>query len=179
MAETLGAHRLGFLLSYLVIAGLIAFMQLLPLAGTAGSFPGPDLLLLVTFCWALRRPDLLPTPLVAVVFLLADILFMRPLGLWAGLVVIAVEVLRSRSVAWRDLNFLLEWLMVSGVIVAVTFANAALLTIFMVDQSSLGLTLIRLIATIACYPIVAFILIRALGLKKLAPGAIDRLGHRH
>ena len=69
--------------------------------------------------------------------------------------------------------------MVAGVIVGVMFANAALLAIFVVDQPSLGLTLIRLIATILFYPVVAFLLIRSLGLHKLAPGAVDRLGHRH
>lgn len=178
MAESLQTYRFGHALAFLIWAGVIAFFQLLPMGDRAGGLPGPDLLLLGTFCWGMRRPDLIPTPLVAVVFLIADVLFMRPLGLWAGLVVIAFEVLRSRSTAWRELNFLLEWLMVSGLIVGVTFANAAVLTVFVVDQASLGMTLIRLIVTIAFYPVVALILIRFLGLRKLAPGAVDRLGHR-
>lgn len=178
MAETLNSSRFAHIGYFLFLAAAVAFAQLLPLSGSAGGVPGPDILLLITCCWGLRRPDLIPTPIVAVVFLLADVLFMRPLGLWAGLVVIAFEVLRSRSTAWRELNFLLEWAMVTGIIVGVFFANAALLTIFVVDQPGLGATLLRLIATIAFYPVVAFILMRTVGLYKLAPGAVDRLGHR-
>lgn len=178
MAETLQSNRLAHVGFFLLIAASIAFVQLLPLPDSAGGVPGPDILLLVAFCWGLRRPDLLPTPVVALVFLLADVLFMRPLGLWAGLVVIAFEILRSRSTAWRELNFLLEWAMVTGIIVGVFFANAAILAIFIVDQPGLGVTLLRLIATILFYPVVAFILMRVVGLYKLAPGAVDRLGHR-
>ena len=178
MAETVHASRFAHVGYFLFLAAVIAFVQLLPLPDSAGGVPGPDVLLLVACCWGLRRPDLLPTPIVAAVFLLADVLFMRPLGLWAGLVVIAFEFLRSRSTAWRELNFLLEWAMVTGIIVSVSFANAAVLAIFVVDQPSLGMTLLRLIATIAFYPVVAFILMRTIGLYKLAPGAVDRLGHR-
>ena len=178
MAERLNSNRLAHIGFFLFLSAAVFFVQLLPLPDSAGGVPGPDVLLLLACCWGLRRPDLIPTPVIAAVFLLADVLFMRPLGLWSGLIVIAFEVLRSRSTAWRELNFLLEWAMVAGVIVGVFFANAAMLTVFMVDQPGLGLTLLRLIATIAFYPVVAFILMQTIGLYKLAPGAVDRLGHR-
>jgi rod shape-determining protein MreD len=38
--------------------------------------------------------------------------------------------------------------------------------------------LIRLITTLLVYPIVVVLAARALGIRKIAPGEVDRLGHR-
>ncbi len=135
--------------------------------------------MLITCAWVVRRPDFLPTLLIAAVFLLGDVIFMRPLGLWAAFVVMGTEFLRMRAVAWRDLNFLLEWFMVAGVLSAMTLVNRLVLWVIFVDQPALGLTLIRLLGTIAVYPLVVLLAARFFGLRKLAPGAVDRLGHKH
>ena len=116
--------------------------------------------------------------LLLVVFFLADILFMRPLGLWTALVVLGSEFLRSRSFMLRDMPFLYEWFLVSGVVVAVFLGNTLMLAIFAVDQPSLGLTLIGLVATILAYPLVVILGGRGVGVKKIVPGEVDRLGHK-
>lgn len=176
------ADRRGSLWTYravfAAVAALIAFVQLLPLDMRAQQVPGPDVLTLLAFSWVVMRPDFVPVALLAIVFFLGDILFMRPLGLWTALVILGAEFLRSRSVALRETSFLSEWTLVAGVYAAILTANTMILALFAVDQAGLGLTMIRLIATILVYPLVVILGGRAVGLKKIVPGEVDRLGHR-
>ncbi|NRB01279.1 MAG: rod shape-determining protein MreD, partial [Rhodobacteraceae bacterium] len=75
MAETpllrLWSARIG----YLLVALVLMLIKLLPFSNGAAGFPAPDLLVLVTCVWVLRRPDAVPVLSVAGVFLLADIVF--------------------------------------------------------------------------------------------------------
>jgi rod shape-determining protein MreD len=48
----------------------------------------------------------------------------------------------------------------------------------MVDQPTLGLTLLQLIATILAYPLVVAVTVFAFGLRRAAPGEVDDRGHR-
>lgn len=168
----------GYRILFAALAGALMFVQLLPLDMAPGQFPGPDVLMLLAFSWVVMRPDLIPVLLIAGVFFLADILFMRPLGLWTLLVILGSEFLRSRSHTLRDTPFLLEWMLVATVISAVFVANTIVLALFGVSQAGLGLTLIGLIATILCYPLVVVLAGRTFGLRKITPGEVDRLGHR-
>jgi len=168
----------GYRVLFLCLGAAIVFVRLLPLHPGPGAIPGPDILMLLALAWVVLRPELLPVWLLAAVFLMADVLFMRPLGLWAALVLLGTEFLRSRAYALRDASFFVEWLVVSLVILAMTVANGLILGIFAVDQPTLGLTLIRMLATILAYPLVVILGGRAFGLKKLAPGETDRLGQR-
>jgi rod shape-determining protein MreD len=163
---------------FVAIAAALAFAQLLPLHPGPGRVPGPDVLVLIAFSWVVMRPEFVPVWLLAAVFLVADILFMRPPGLWTALVIVGSEFLRVRSFALRDASFFVEWLLVAGVIFGMTLANTVVLTLFMVEQPTLGLTLIRLIATIMAYPLIVILAGRAFGLRKIAPGEVDKLGHR-
>ena len=61
------------------------------------TWPAPDLMLALTLAWVVRRPDLLPAPLIAAYFFVEDILMMRPPGLWALIVLGATEFLRRAT----------------------------------------------------------------------------------
>jgi penicillin-binding protein 2 len=124
MADPVTSRRLGYrvLWAALIMTAMVAL--LLPLHPGPGRFPPPDILLLITIAWVLRRPDYVPVGLIAAAFLMADFLFMRPPGLWAALVVLATEYLRAREAGWRDLPFLLEWAIVGAVLGAMTLAHA-------------------------------------------------------
>lgn len=178
MVESTHAGRWTYRGVFLALVTLVIFAKLLPLNPGPGKFPGPDLLVLMACAWVVRRPDYLPVVLVVLVFLMADFLFMRPLGLWTALAIMGLEALRRRSVVLRDVGFLTEWLTVSVVITGMFLANALVLKVFLVDQPGLGLTLIRLISTLLVYPVVVVLAARAVGLRKIAPGEVDRLGHR-
>jgi rod shape-determining protein MreD len=178
MAEAIATRRLFWRAVFVTVALLVIFVQLLPLGDGEGGVPGPDLLVAFALAWAARRPDYVPVILVAAVMLLADFLFMRPPGLWAAITVLGVEFLRNREAGFRDLPFLVEWGIVAALLLAMTLAHAAVLLVLMVDQPTLGLTLLQLIATLLSYPLVVAVTVFALGLRRAAPGEVDDRGHR-
>ncbi len=168
--------RWRFRAIYVALALAVAFVQLLPLGAQAGRLPGPDLILCLTFAWVLRRPDFVPVALVALVMLAADILFLRPPGLWAAFGVAGYEMLRSRSAVLRDRSFVLEWATVAGVIVAMTLLQTMVLAVFVVIRPMFGLTLAGMLATIFAYPVVVLVSVRLLGVRRAPPsGAISGL----
>jgi rod shape-determining protein MreD len=162
----------------LAIVSVVAFVLLLPLGSRAGGIPGPDVVLLVVFAWIIMRPDFVPLILAAGIFLAADLLFMRPIGLWAALSVIGAEFIRSRRIQLRDATFFFEWLLVVAVIAAMTLVNGLVLSLLAVDQPNLGLILIRLIFTAITYPIVVVLAGRAFGVRRLSSAELDRMGQR-
>jgi len=178
MADPVARHRWSFQVLFAALALGVIFFQVLPFRIGTPRWPGPDILTLLAFAWVLRRPDYVPVVLVVGVTLFTDILFMRPLGLWSALVLLGFEFLRRRQPFSRDLLFLVEWVMVAGVLLAMTVTNALVLAIFLVQQPVLTLTFLQLITSILSYPVVVAISRFALGVRKIAPGEVDALGHR-
>lgn len=157
---------------------LALFLRLLPIQSEAGRWPAPDFLLALTFAWVLRRPDHLPALLIALVFLVEDLLFLRPPGLWAALVLMATEFLRSRAVFSREIGLAAEWLMVAVVIVVMTLACRLVLFAAMVPQPGLMPVVAQMAGTILVYPFVVAAARLALGLRKPATGELDQRGRR-
>ncbi|MBD0864141.1 MAG: rod shape-determining protein MreD [Rhodobacteraceae bacterium] len=163
---------------YLGFAACIIFFHLLPLDTVARRWAPPDLLMAMTFAWALRQPDFVPAFLIAVVMLLADLLFQRPPGLVAALVVAGVEYLKNRLSGLSNASFVGEWTAVAIVITGIVAANRLILAIFSVNQAPLVLALFQVILTIAVYPIMAGFTHYILGVRKLVPGDADATGNR-
>lgn len=164
------AERLGGLWVYrgffVAMAAVLVFLQLLPLHPGPGQIPGPDVLLLVALSWTIFRPALLPVWLLACVFLVSDLLLMRPPGLWTALTILACEFLRVRRAPLKNSTFFMEWVLVAGVITAMFVAQTVVLSLFAVPQATFGLTVIRMIFTILAYPLVVALAGRAIGLSK-------------
>lgn len=160
-----------------IALGLL-FLRLLPLGSLAGQWPGPDLMLCVMLAWVMRRPDYLPVGLIAAVVLLEDMLLMRPPGLWAGLVVLATEFIRSRVALTRELSFPTEWLLVSGLMLGIVVANRLILAAVLLPQPGLGFVLLQTLWSILCYPVVVILSRLALDLRKPATGEVDSYGRR-
>ncbi len=161
----------------LIIAGLV-FFKLLPLDTAAGGLPGPDLILAFTFAWVLRRPSYVPAGLIVAIFLFCDLIFAQPPGLWATLVLIATEFLRSRQGLSRELPFPLEWAFVALVMVLLFIAHLIALALFALDRPPLAMLTVQLLFTLVAYPFVVAISAWLFGLKKASPGEADALGHR-
>lgn len=138
----------------------------------------PDILILLAMAWIARRPSLVPAVAIAAVFLLADFLFQKPPGLWAGLVLILSEVIRSRAYTLRTLPFWMEWATIGTGIVIITAIERFTLSMVLIPQASLGLTLIQLTLTILAYPLVVFVSYALFGVSRPAPGEVDEFGHR-
>lgn len=178
MAEN-PAYRLWTMRLLYVLLGLVLiFLHLLPLDTLPRGWAGPDIMLALTFAWVLRRPEYVPPLLLAAMFLLGDLMFHRPPGLWAALVLVAAETLRARYIGLRDLTFAVEWVSVASTLIAVTVAYRLVLAVLMVDQAPLGLSLMQLVMTLLAYPVVVVVSQSLFGVRKLAPGDIDALGGR-
>lgn len=165
----------------LVFTGLclgLIFLHLLPLDTLPRGWAGPDLMLALTCAWVIRRPDFVPVLLIAAIFLLADLLYQMPPGLWAAITVIGTEALRRRVMLLRDLTFLAEWFTVAVILAGMTLANQIVLTIAMVDRPPVGLYLMQLLMTLACYPLIAYASQIIFRVRKQTPGDVEAMVNR-
>lgn len=162
---------------FALIAFVIVVLQLVPLDARPPIWAPPDILLAMTLVWVARRPDYLPVFLVALIFLFTDLLFHRPPGLWAALVVLLTEFVRSRARDFRGLPLILEWGTVAVGIVAITLANRLVLAIVATPQAPLALTLIEMFQTILIYPLAVFVAHALFGVSK-GPGHAASKGAR-
>lgn len=178
MVDPVRAERWGHRALFVLLAMLLLFIRILPLSAMPVAIPGPDLTLCMTFVWVLRRPDYVPPAMIVAIYLLEDLLFMRPPGLWTLIVLMGMETVRKREAMTRDLPFLLEWVLVGAAIFAMIFTNRFVLAVFMVPQTPLGLACLQGLTTILAYPVVVLATRELLGLRRAATGEVDALGHR-
>ncbi|OYU17098.1 MAG: rod shape-determining protein MreD [Rhodobacteraceae bacterium PARR1] len=171
---SLWVHRGGIVL----IAFALIFFKLLPIGSNAGDWPGPDLMLCLILAMVLRRPDYLPIGLVLGVVLLEDLLLLRPPGLWAALVVLASEFVRSRAALTRELSFWVEWMLIAGVMVGLLVAYRVAFAITFLPQAGFGFAMMQVLWSILCYPLVVGVLRLSLDLRKPATGEVDSYGRR-
>ncbi|MFZ5751632.1 MAG: rod shape-determining protein MreD [Pseudomonadota bacterium] len=163
---------------FLLLSAFFVFLRILPLSTVPSSWPGPDLMLCLTFAWVLRRPDFVPALMIAAVFLIEDILYMRPPGLMALLILLGSEFLRSREPGMRGLPFPAEWAVVAVVMVTIMLVYRAVLAILVVPQGAFGFALLQVLTTILAYPVVVWVSHHLFGLRRAATGEVDALGHR-
>lgn len=160
------------------LIGTLAIARLMPVDAGQIGLPGPDLMLVLTFAWVLRRPSFVPAWLIVALFLPLDLLFQRPPGLGALIVLLAAEFLRGREGFSRGLPFPLEWAMVAGVLLAMAGVTQIVLGIFFVPRPPLGLELLRALFTAAVYPVAVLASHFLFGVRRASPGEVDALGAR-
>lgn len=191
MAERSLSGRVWFIAVFLSIGLLLWMFRVLPLQGLGdpstvpgetglawASWPAPDVMLVLTIAWVVRRPDLLPAPIIALYFFLEDMLMLRPPGLWALIVLGATEFLRRRNPTLRGLTFWLELALIVPLLLGMFLLNRMVLAIVMVPQVPLGLSLLQFVGTVALYPVIVLCLHYGLGLRKPATGEVDELGQK-
>ncbi|WP_299791370.1 rod shape-determining protein MreD [uncultured Marivita sp.] len=166
----------GMRLMFVLVALLILFFHLLPLNPAPSQWASPDILVAVVFAWAVRRPEYVPILLLAGVMLLADMLQQRPPGLWSVLVVCAAEWLKSRERRQRETTFVLEWLTFAGTLIVITILYRAVMMVLILSPGALTLSFIQVVMTIAAYPAVVGVSYFLFGIRRAAPGDMDRLG---
>ena len=157
--------------------GVILF-GLMPLETTPRRWAGPDLLLVLACAWSLRRPDAAPPVAIALLFLLADLMFLRPPGLMAALALMASEWMKGQTRAHREMPFVAEWLAAAGAMTAVIIGYRVCLAITFAPLPPLTLSLIQLAASIVVYPLVVLFSMGFFGLRRAVPGTMDGLGGR-
>lgn len=163
---------------FLALALALLFLRLLPLGHAPGALPGPDLLLCLILAWVVRRPDFLPMPLILIVILIEDLILMRPPGLWTAIVILATEFLRGRVALTRELNFLVEWVLVSAMMLGMLLAYRLVLAMALVPQPAFGFSVVQVLWSVALYPLVVGLSRLVLDLRKPAMGEVDDFGRR-
>jgi rod shape-determining protein MreD len=165
-------------LIYLLIAFAIMFTKLLPLDTTPDGIPGPDLLLATTLAWVMRRPEQVPALLIVAVFLICDLLFLRPPGLLTLIVLGATEFLRARISPTREMPFAAECGIVAVILTVTAIAEQMTLSIFVLPKPGLGIALLQALLTLVVYPLIVVGLRYGLGLRRIAPGDFYDTGRR-
>jgi rod shape-determining protein MreD len=116
--------------SFVALCLGLVLLAVLPLDRLPGTLPGPDLLLATTLVWVIRRPDAVPVSVITIVFLLADIFWMRPPGLMTAAVVLGTEFLRRRSELTTEVSFVAEWGVASAIAASIVIGQSAVLVLF-------------------------------------------------
>ena len=160
-------------IAYIVLMFTIMFLHLLPLNFIPRGLVSPDWMLLFTFAWLLRMPKYVPIGLIAALFLLSDLIFLLPPGLWTALVVVACIRLRSLSGSLRTQTFMMEWFSVAVTTVLFSIGYLFILVIFLYDIGSMDLFFLRLVITILCYPVAVFVSQSMFNVRKPSPRDID------
>ncbi|MBD9527925.1 rod shape-determining protein MreD [Paracoccus sp. PAR01] len=166
MIEQARRHRLAGQILFILLFLAILFLRLMPLNPGRVIWPGPDLAICLSIGWVLRRPEQAPVLIIAALFLLEDILLLRPLGLWAAIVVMGTEAARRREQHWRELPFMIEWLRVAVLLALMLLACRFTLALFFLPRPPLGQAILQFIATTAAYPIVVGLMRWPLGLRR-------------
>ena len=174
-ALTSSRHIWTYRVLFLVLCAVVITFKLLPLGLNDQGLPGPDLLLALTLAWLLRQPAVVPVMSILVVFLMADLLFQRPPGLWTLLVIVASESLRQRRLTMTEFPFLVEWSAFAGAVFAMIVLDRFALWVLMVDLPPLGLALAHGIVTAAIYPLVVAVSKFLFGLRKIGPAEAEAL----
>lgn len=171
-------ETVGGAVIYVLCCLAILFLRILPLNLGFTGWPGPDLALCLTFAWILRRPDLLPALLIALMFLIEDILLMRPIGLWAAIVLTGAEAARLREFRWRDQPFMVEWLRVGLLIGAMMLGYRMVQILFLLPVPALGQVILQFLATISAYPVVVATAQWLFGLRRVSAAEADMIRYR-
>ena len=173
MADTIMSRKWRMRFWYVVLILALLYLQLLPLQTVPRSWTGPDLIIVFTVVWSIRRPEYVPALLVAVMILLVDFVLLRPPGVMAAILVLARQALMRQGAGLRDATFFGEWMVAAAALVSITLANRIFLAVFLVDQPPLGMSLMALVVSIIAYPAIVLVSLAAFGVRKAAPGESD------
>lgn len=178
-ASTSPARVWAMRLVYFGLCLMMLLLQLLPQQTLPRDLSGPDMIIVLSCAIALRRPDFVPAALVAFVMVLADLLLLRPPGLMAAITVIATEGLRIRARGLRDLPFTVEWLTAGFAMAGIVLAYRLILAVFLIPEADWLLTFSQIFANILAYPLVVVSILALFGVRRAAPGEVDKLGHEY
>lgn len=160
------------------LLGILAiYFHLAPLQLSADGRVLPDLLLVIVALWTIRAPQNAPLLVVATLFLLGDLMLERPVGLWALICLLIVEMLSDRRTALRNRPFVAEWLTFGLALGLGLIVQSLVLRLALVERPEGMLTLYYFAVTVAAYPVMAAILHYVLRVRSPKPAErSSRLG---
>ena len=152
-------------LIFVFISLLFMFFRMLPLDLTVRNWTAPDFLICFMLAWSMRKPEAVPSILIAAIFLIQDFLFQRPPGLYAALALLLCEWSKRQALLAEEFPFLIEWLTAPMAMVALFVSYRLVLSLSLSALAPFRLSLFELLITIVSYPIIVGICRYALRLK--------------
>lgn len=143
---------------YLILGLLSIAYPLLPLQFTPVRIPTPDLLFALTLAWVVRQPASAPFLLVAALAILADAALMRPIGLWALLLLVASETVRLSYRTIQERGLWLEFSLVAGLLVIMVVLQNIMLWISFSQTLEVERLLQFVMLTLLIYPVMVLFL---------------------
>ena len=176
MVDPVTSRRFGYRCAFLALCAVIIFFKMLPLSIDPGRLPGPDLLFCVTAVWIMRRPRWAPVGLIVLVHLVADILFLRPLGLWSAISLLGYEYLRGKASGNSEITPPIELGMAAATFAVMAVVQAAAQALFGLPQPSFGVVGLHVIMTVLAYPLVILFSVYIIGVRRARPIDLDGSG---
>jgi len=143
---------------YLLLGLLAIAYPILPLQFTPARWPAPELLFALTMAWVVRQPESAPFLLIAGLALIADAVLMRPIGLWAVLLLMASETVRFSYRSIQDRGLMMEFSVVAALLVVMVILQNLLLVISFSQSLEVGRMLQFALLTMLCYPVMVVFL---------------------
>ncbi|MDA8746894.1 hypothetical protein N9M66_01640 [Litoreibacter sp.] len=176
MVDPIATRRLGFRCVFVALCAFIIFLKMLPLSTIPRTVPGPDLLFCLTAVWIMRRPRWAPVGLIVLVHLVADILFLRPLGLWPAISLLGYEYLRGKAGGSTEISVPLEIGMASATFAVIVAVNTVLQLMVGIGQPNMSTLLLHIITTVIAYPFVVAFSHYLIRVRRARPSDLDSSG---
>ncbi len=156
---------------------IVTLIAMLPLGLSAEARVMGDLLFCLAFSWVIRRPSTAPIGLILILAILADILLMRPLGLWALIILMGSEFARTQRIPLREQMFIVEWIIFAAVFAFGLAANYLFLKLVFTPTPALNLMLAYFVNTVLAYPLIVAMLHWIFRVRApKSPGGFSHLG---
>lgn len=141
-----------------LFAATLLHLLLIPVQGFAAV--APAFALIVAYCWAVWRPQLLPMSGVFAIGLFEDLIRGTPFGAGPLALLAAVGYARYQQATLRGAGFGILWFGFAGAGFAAAFANWAALSFAYRTLLSPWPGAVQYCVTLAVFPIVAWLLTR-------------------
>ena len=162
-----GYNTWVYRISFVFLGLALIVLQLLPLQTIPQTWAGPDVMMCLVFAWSVRRPDYVPTLLIASVILLEDFLIQRPPGLHAALIVGASFWLKSKANTADDQTMAGEIVQITIAVLGVLLATRLILALALLPLPSLSVHFAQALSTIIFYPVMALTSALVLNVKPI------------
>lgn len=163
-------------LALLMFAALVMFFHLIPFTLTPATLPAPDILYCIICVLIIRRPEIVPFWMIALIYFGFDVFQAKPLGVWTACILITSEVLRASRDTFRKNLFLFEWMTISLAFFLTLVVNRLLWIVTFIPTPSVSCILWEFAFTILAYPIILFVITYVLRIRKFALGEFGNIG---